>query len=140
MLFSWVCCSGSFNLTIIDNLPSSYDWVVPVRSQQDCVLDQNRDGSSELLAITTDMECRWYTVSEKSTISGVTANSEGNKLEKQEDGGGDVKLELMATLKTAELCNKLRKMDFRELIDLLLLPLPLYTHTHTHTHLHTHIP
>ncbi len=94
-------------------MPCSYNWVVPVRTQQDCVLDQNRDGNSEFLAITTSLECRWYTVSEKLPLGETTTSPDDKRVEK-ENYDGSIKLELLATLKATELCNKLRKMDFRK--------------------------
>ena len=103
--------------------------MVPLRAQQDCVLDHYREGNSELLAVTSDMECRWYTLSERQPLpdagGGEVVEREGmdepspKVVERDKDEGQQgsssfsFKVDLMATLKNADLSNKLRKMDFR---------------------------
>ena len=111
--------------------------MVPVRAQQDCVLDQNRDGNSELLALTSSMECRWYIISEISGVGGAPVapndSPKGTKKEEnQEDGACSIKVDLMATLKKADLCNKLRKMDFRKYIFLSLSLIYIYMSVKLH--------
>ena len=78
---------------------SRYVWVVPCRTQQDCLFNEELDHRSELLAVTTDLDCHWYCVHECAAKHG-----EANVL----------KLELLAVLKKTELCTKLRKLDFRK--------------------------
>lgn len=97
--------------------------MVPFRAQQDCVPDHKRDGNSELLAVTSDLDCHWYIISERLGM-GVASSGQLDGAErketkregKEERGGGGIKVELMAMLKKTDLCYKLRKMDFRELI------------------------
>ena len=84
-----------------------YQWLSSGRSYQDCIVDHKLEHESELLAVTTTLDCHWYSVSDDE------AHQQAGT---QEDEGGSkcIKVKLLAVLKRADLSTKLRKMDFRE--------------------------
>ena len=84
-----------------------YQWVVPCRAQQDCVVDQKLEHKSELLALTSALECHWYSVSESKRPSSTGREEILREM---------IRIERLAVLKKVELCTKLRKLDFREFL------------------------
>jgi hypothetical protein len=79
------------------------------RSQVDCIVDQKAEHKSELFAVTTSLDCHWYSVSDAAEAH------EHAELRECEEGPGCISVELLAVLKRPDLSTKLRKMDFREL-------------------------
>lgn len=80
-------------------------------------MDHKQENKSELLAVTTTLDCHWYCVSDAET--GVAERG----MESREHDKC-IEVELLAVLKRTDLSTKLRKMDFRE-FQLTSLPLNL---------------
>lgn len=57
------------------------------------------------MAVTSSLDCQWYSVSDAETVSAENT---------QQEGRVSVQVKLLAELKKADLCTKLRKLDFRE--------------------------
>lgn len=89
--------------------------MVPCRTQQDCVLDQKMEHKSELLAVTSSLECHWYSVYEDEGTH-LKSSSDGGVEVKQDDSEIALRIEKLAVLKKTDLCAKLRKLDFRKLL------------------------
>lgn len=87
-----------------------YQWVLSSSAQQDCVVDQRSECSSNLLAVTSSLDCQWFSVSDVQMPSG------GVEPEQVEESHIWVRVQRVAVLKKADLCTKLRKLDFRKLI------------------------
>lgn len=100
-----------------------YQWLAACRSQQqDCIVDHKLEHKSGLLAMTTTLDCHWYSVSdaepqEQTGQAGTgkqeTGMAEGG-MEADQEQSKCIKVELLAVLKRTDLSTKLRKMDFRE--------------------------
>ena len=88
-----------------------YQWVLSSSAQQDCVVDQRSECKSNLLAVTSSLDCQWFSVSD---VQGVTMPAEGVEPEQAEESPNGVRVQQMGVLKKAELCTKLRKLDFRK--------------------------
>lgn len=69
-------------------------------------MDHKLEHQSELVGVTRNLDIHWYCVSEQQQHRGTPSESD--------EQGNHINIKLLATLKRAELCTKLRKMDFRE--------------------------
>ena len=93
-----------------------YQWLVSDRSQLDCIVDHKAEHKSELLAITTSLDCHWYSVSEAPETCQQKDDQQETSTEsvESEEDSESISVELLAVLKRADLSTRLRKIDFRK--------------------------
>ena len=75
------------------------------------MVDLKLECKSELVAVTSTLDCHWYSVSNGSPPSSLADNDM-----QQDEVSGAMKVELLASLKKDDLSTKLRKLDFREFV------------------------
>lgn len=97
-------------------------WVLPCRTNQDCVSEPRQQQKSELLAVSSSLDFYWFSICEVERVASPgpkETEDGGTQKEKDESGEGEgvsceLVIERLAVLKKKDLGAELRHFDYCE--------------------------